>query len=70
MEAIERYLKDHAEEYTETLPPVSGDLRLCIVIPALAERQNIGAVLDSPRIYRKCWIRCRRKTIGSKLSLW
>jgi glycosyltransferase involved in cell wall biosynthesis len=47
MEAIERYLKDHAEEYTETLPPVSGDLRLCIVIPALAERENIGAVLAS-----------------------
>jgi len=44
---LERYLKDHAEEYTETLPPVPDDLRLCIVIPALAERGNIGAVLDS-----------------------
>jgi len=44
---LKRYLKDHAEEYTEALPPVGEDLRLCIVIPSLAERENIGAVLDS-----------------------
>jgi glycosyltransferase involved in cell wall biosynthesis len=47
MESIDRYLKNHAEEYTEKLPAVSSDLLLCIVIPALAERGNIGAVLDS-----------------------
>jgi glycosyltransferase involved in cell wall biosynthesis len=47
MEAMERYLKDHAEEYTETLPSISADLRLCVVIPSLAERENIGKVLDS-----------------------
>lgn len=47
MESIDRYLKDHAEKYAEKLPPVSSDLRLCIVIPSLAERGNIGAVLDS-----------------------
>jgi len=47
MESIGRYLKDHAEQYTEELPPVPPGLRLCVVIPSLAERGNIGAVLDS-----------------------
>ena len=46
-EAIERYLKDHAEEYAEKLPDPGRGLRLCIVIPALAERESIGAVLHS-----------------------
>jgi glycosyltransferase involved in cell wall biosynthesis len=45
--AIQRYLSDHAEEYAEKLPAPGRDLRLCVVIPSLAEREGIGKVLDS-----------------------
>jgi len=46
---IERYLNKHAEVIPEEslFPRPSDSLRLCIVIPALAERENISIVLDS-----------------------
>ncbi|MBW1806728.1 MAG: glycosyltransferase [Deltaproteobacteria bacterium] len=46
---IERYLHKHAEDIEEErkFPQPRKNLRLCIVIPALAERENIGLVLDS-----------------------
>jgi len=49
LHSIRRYLARHALETPEEqeLPPPVSELKLCIVIPCLAERENIGQVLDS-----------------------
>jgi len=47
MDVVARYLARLAEVPQERLPPPSPGLRLVVVIPALAEADNIGAVLDS-----------------------
>ncbi len=46
---IERYLDRHAIEIPEadSLPSPAGGLKLCVVIPCLAEREGIGGVIDS-----------------------
>ena len=46
---IERYLLRHARIAPEAmaLPPPAAGLKLCVVIPALAERAGLGSVLDS-----------------------
>lgn len=49
LEPIDRYLDRHAlvpPEAQRLLAPVAG-LKLCVVIPALAERARLGGVLDS-----------------------
>lgn len=47
--AIERYLTRLAcpPEPRDTLPPPAPELKLCIVIPAMAERSTLPTVLDS-----------------------
>ncbi|MBN2495007.1 MAG: hypothetical protein JXR96_10485 [Deltaproteobacteria bacterium] len=49
MEPIDRYLARHALDVPEAarLPPPSPELRLCAVIPCLAESAGLAAVLDS-----------------------
>ncbi len=49
LSAVDRYLHRHALDVPEhaTSPAVSEQLRLVIVIPAMAESEGIGAVLDS-----------------------